>query len=47
MNPNHTEYEEMVQWAGEGFEPEHFNPKEVKYSDPDERWRIAFTEEGQ
>jgi hypothetical protein len=47
MNPDHEEYEQMLQWAGEGFEPEHFNPREVKYSDPDERLRIAFTAQRQ
>jgi hypothetical protein len=47
MNPAHEEYEQMLQWAGEDFEPEQFNPRKVKYSNPDERWRIAFTEEHQ
>jgi hypothetical protein len=34
-NPNHEEYEETLEWLGEDFDPEHFDPKEVKFHDPD------------
>jgi hypothetical protein len=45
MNPDHEEYEPMLEWAGD-FSPEHSNPEEVKIDDPDERWRIAFIDGG-
>ena len=28
-NPSHPEYEDMVEWIGEEFDPEHFDPNEV------------------
>lgn len=42
MNPNHEEYEEMLEWVGGEFQPEHFDIKEVHFDDPDERWKTAF-----
>lgn len=42
MNPEHEEYEEMLEWASGEFDPEHFDAKEVHFDDPDERWRTAF-----
>ncbi|MCX9012985.1 MAG: plasmid pRiA4b ORF-3 family protein [Candidatus Methanoperedens sp.] len=41
-NPEHDEYEEMLEWVGGAFDPEHFDPKEVKFDDPDKRRKIAF-----
>ncbi len=41
-NPNHQEHEEMLEWAGGEFDPEHFHVKEVSFDDPDERRKIAF-----
>ena len=32
----------MLTWAGGSFDPENFDPKEVKFDDPDERWEMAF-----
>lgn len=40
-NPDHAEYEEMVDWVGEDFDSEYFDEKEVLFSDPDERFRLA------
>jgi hypothetical protein len=34
MDPDHEEYEQMLEWAGGDFDPEHFNPKEVHFDDP-------------
>lgn len=34
-NPEHEEYEEMIEWLGGKFDPEHFNPEEVVFSDPE------------
>jgi hypothetical protein len=42
MNPEHEEYEEMLEWAGGEFDPEHFDINEVHFDDPNERWKTAF-----
>jgi len=41
-DPNHEEYEEMLEWVGGEFDPEHFDVKEVHFDDPDKRRKIAF-----
>ena len=41
-NPKHKEYKEMLEWVGGEFDPEHFDPKEVTFDNPDERRRLAF-----
>jgi len=41
-DPNNAEYKEMLEWVGGEFEPEYFDPKEVDFWDPDERFRTAF-----
>ena len=41
-NPDHEEHEEMLEWAGGEFDPEHFDVQEVIFDDPDERRKIAF-----
>ncbi|MFQ5794054.1 MAG: plasmid pRiA4b ORF-3 family protein [Candidatus Bipolaricaulia bacterium] len=41
-NPNHEEYEEMLEWLGGEFDPEHFDVKEVSFDDPDKRRKMAF-----
>jgi hypothetical protein len=43
MDPDHEEYEQMLEWEGGAFDPEHFNPKEVRFDDPDERYDYAFS----
>lgn len=35
-DPKHEEHEEMLEWLGGEFDPEHFDVKEVCFSDPDE-----------
>lgn len=42
VDPNHEQHESMVQWAGEDFDPEAFNPAAVKFDDPKQRWKKAF-----
>jgi len=32
----------MLQWLGGGFDPEQFSPEEVKFDDPQQRWKRAF-----
>ncbi|HID93190.1 MAG TPA: plasmid pRiA4b ORF-3 family protein [bacterium (Candidatus Stahlbacteria)] len=41
-NPNHEEYEEMLEWVGGKLDPEHFDPKEVSFDDPEKRRRIVY-----
>jgi hypothetical protein len=41
-DPHHEEHEEMMEWLGGGFDPEHFDAKEVVFDDPGKRWKIAF-----
>jgi hypothetical protein len=43
MDPAHEEYEQMLEWAGGDFDPEHFNPEEVHFDDPDEHYDYAFS----
>jgi hypothetical protein len=44
QNPDHDEHEEYLNWIGGEFDPEEFDPEQVKFDDPEERWRIAFEE---
>ena len=37
MDPDHEEYESMLEWAGDEFHPEHFDCTEVVFDDPAER----------
>ena len=43
LDPNHEEHESMLEWVGGAFDPERFDPKEVRFDDPDERWTRAFS----
>lgn len=42
MEPQHEQYEEMLDWVGGEFDPEHFDVKEVYFDNPKERLKIAF-----
>jgi len=35
-DPDHEEYKEILDWFGGEFDPEHFDPQEVVFHDPDE-----------
>jgi hypothetical protein len=41
-DPEHEEYESMLQWVGGRFTPERFDPRTVKFDDPRKRWKLAF-----
>ena len=41
-DPDHEEYEEMIEWVGGEFDPEYFEVKDVRFEDPDQRHKIAF-----
>ncbi|MBC8466192.1 plasmid pRiA4b ORF-3 family protein [bacterium] len=36
-DPEHDEYEDMLEWAGGKIDPERFNPKEVHFDNPTTR----------
>ena len=41
-NPDHEEYEEMMEWLGGGFDPEHFEAGKVKFDNPKKRLKNLF-----
>ena len=41
-DPDHEEYESMIDWVGGEYDPEHFDLNEVSFDDPDKRFKIAF-----
>ncbi|MBU3968255.1 MAG: plasmid pRiA4b ORF-3 family protein [Euryarchaeota archaeon] len=41
-NPDHEEYEEMLEWAGGEFDPEYFDCEEVSFDDPGKRLKMAL-----
>jgi hypothetical protein len=42
-NPNDEQHKDMLRWAGGKFDPEHFNPKEVKFRDPQKAFEIMMS----
>jgi hypothetical protein len=42
-DPTDEEYESTIEWLGGSFDPEVFSPGKVRFDNPKERWRIAFT----
>lgn len=40
--PKNERYQEMVDWLGGVYDPEKFNVFEIKFEDPQERFRKAF-----
>lgn len=41
-DPGHEEYEDMIDWVGGEFDPEHFDVKEVIFDDPARRRKMIF-----
>ena len=41
-NPNDEQHEEMLEWIGGEFDSEHFDPNEIVFDDPAERFKNAF-----
>ncbi len=41
-DPNHEDHQSMLDWIGGEFDPEEFNPQEVVFDNPKERWKLAF-----
>jgi hypothetical protein len=38
-DPDNEEYDEMIEWLGGEFDPEIFDPQDVVFDDPKERWK--------
>jgi hypothetical protein len=43
-NPSDPEHDSMLEWVGGSFDPEEFNPEEITFDNPVERWRKAIKE---
>ena len=41
-NPDHEEHESMLTWVGRQYDPERFDPKDLRFDDPKKRWDTAF-----
>ena len=41
-DPRHPERAGMLLWAGGRFDPDVFDPLQVRFDDPGERWKTAF-----
>ena len=41
-DPADERHEEMLEWIGGEFDPEHFDAKEVIFDNPDKRRKMAF-----
>jgi hypothetical protein len=42
-DPSDEEYQDMLEWLGGKFDPEHFDPREVRFDDPGKRWKRTFS----
>jgi hypothetical protein len=42
MNPKHREHEEMLDWVGGNFDPEHFDIEEVEFENPNQRLKYTL-----
>ena len=45
-DPEDPEHEELAEWVGGQLDRTEFRPAAVNFSDPKERWRVAFGEGG-
>jgi hypothetical protein len=43
-DPDNEEYEDMIAWLGEKYDPDEFSPDKVKFDNPKKRWEHAFAE---
>ncbi|MGA9532290.1 MAG: plasmid pRiA4b ORF-3 family protein [Anaerolineales bacterium] len=41
-DPDHEEHESYLEWIGGSFDPEDFDPDQIIFDDPKERWEFAF-----
>lgn len=40
--PRHPEHQSLLEWVGGKFDPDKFNPQEVRFDNPNKRWKQAF-----
>jgi hypothetical protein len=43
-DPEHPDYEELLEWLGGNFDPDDFDAASVTFDDPRVRWKTAFEE---
>jgi len=41
-DPDHEEHQSYLEWVGGDYDPEDFDPTQVEFDDPTERWHMAF-----
>jgi hypothetical protein len=41
-DPTDDEYESMMEWLGGQYDPDAFEPTQVRFDNPEKRWNIAF-----
>lgn len=41
-DPHHEDHAALLRWCGGRYKPEQFNPKKVRFDDPDERFRLLW-----
>ena len=44
-DPADDEYKSMIEWLGGPFDPDAFDPTQVRFDNPKTRWRHAFTDD--
>jgi hypothetical protein len=44
-NRSHKEHKSMMRWLGGKYDPNGFDPNNVRFDNPKKRWRIAFMDE--
>lgn len=42
QDPESEDHESMLIWVGGHYNPDEFNPKKVKFDNPNKRWKYAF-----
>jgi hypothetical protein len=42
IDPDHEQHEELLNWIGGSFDPEHFDTKEVVFENPNQRLKYAL-----
>lgn len=41
-DPTDAQYQDFLEWVGGAFNPDYFDPEDVWFDDPEERWKFAF-----
>ena len=41
-DPRHEEHDSMLTWVGGSYDPTNFDPKQVRFDNPEKRWDHAF-----